>query len=1067
MSTREKVCALAVLGTALPIGCAQQPEDVKRTDLAIAPTRDTDQLQAKSCDQSRTSPTESRPRISIYNDTGEQWRGFTFYYYVKADAGKTPELDPIELNGTDAGIEHVMDDIWRVRFACRGCTIGAGEIFPNPDGIDVRLFNAEGGAWNKTNDPSYVAEDCLGEPGWEDLPVNGDIPIFDDNYHRVGGNEVIAWPNDVEAPVVQNDFFSPLPASLQFQLPAPAGSWTASESVPDTLDLAFMAQESLNGMTQVVDYDETENEDLQFQLFFQTDWNHNPPVLNHEQESDDGLGKFLGPMVLSRLVSGTRQDTHIERHILNRYLRRYQDITSAGGTKARAYEGFIYHYFRDGNPVWKTLVLQAAQTMVEELVVPDGADYGYYPSDYPSDSWRSLDPWKDEILLMAYKQLGYARALDAVGKHIRWARYESSAFSDDGAIQNTHERGNPHFHIGALHWQPFLEYAQLVKDQDLIDWVKRSFEWAKSSESGSEASFGYFPELAHNQENAETCPMTDMIIMGMRLSLAGVGDYWDDVDTWVRNHFAESQLTASKAECMENWSRANYPEVMMDYVREDGLVRDFTNKSASRRSQGGFAGWPTHNSWKTHDDPGIQQCCTGNGSRAVSHVWENIATQTGSGSNVILKVNLALNRAAPGYEVMSYLPYQGKVRVKAKRAMKEVWLRIPGGFTSGITAKVVGGSSRSIQAWNGKFAKFGALSANQTLEVSFPNPTTIEEVEVADENLTVTKRGNTVISMEPAGDLCAMYHERTGMGTTTTPMVDKARWISSEASLLTRVDPTWKLPATFVESPDTNSGWVEDDGETIWVDFTGEKVLDGDQSHKSRWSATGDGKYTTYDLGRSYDLKYLSVASPEFVEGNQVVRDLEIQLSTNGTTWTTACHRTTSGIANSLEALLCTGSGRYVKIVGHGNDENMDNDLTEIEFWGSTTASLSTLSFPNPTASSSPSNTYKVKDNSLATYWTGGGTGAWIRMDLGALRSVATVELAIRNGTSRIQYFDIEVSGDDENWMLVYRGRNSRTTTNLESYNVPNVAARYVRIVGRGASTDDDLSISELRVKGY
>jgi hypothetical protein len=334
--------------------------------------------------------------------------------------------------------------------------------------------------------------------------------------------------------------------------------------------------------------------------------------------------------------------------------------------------------------------------------------------------------------------------------------------------------------------------------------------------------------------------------------------------------------------------------------------------------------------------------------------------------------------------------------------------------------------------------------------------------------MTITKRGNTVIALEPAGDICALYDERKGMVATTTPMIQKARWISSEPNLLVQKDPTWKLPATFLESPGSNSGWVDDNGEQIWVDFTGEKVLDGDQSHKSRWSATGDGKYTVYDLGRTYDLKYFNVASPEFVEGHQVVRDIEIRLSNDRTNWTFACRKTTSGKANALEAIACSGlSGRYVKVIGHGNNQTMDNDLTEIEFWGSTSATLATLTYPNPTASSSQSNTYKVKDGSTSTYWSGGGTGAWIRMDLGGLRSLATVELAVKSGTSRVQYFDIETSTDDENWMLVFRGQNSKQTSSLESYDVPNLAVRYVRIVGRGSSTDDDLSLSEIKVKGY
>jgi hypothetical protein len=33
-----------------------------------------------------------------------------------------------------------------------------------------------------------------------------------------------------------------------------------------------------------------------------------------------------------------------------------------------------------------------------------------------------------------------------------------------------------------------------------------------------------------------------MIAVAMRLSEAGVKDYWDDADRWIRNQFAENQL---------------------------------------------------------------------------------------------------------------------------------------------------------------------------------------------------------------------------------------------------------------------------------------------------------------------------------------------------------------------------------------------------------------------------------------------------------------------------------------------------------------------------------------------
>ncbi len=40
----------------------------------------------------------------------------------------------------------------------------------------------------------------------------------------------------------------------------------------------------------------------------------------------------------------------------------------------------------------------------------------------------------------------------------------------------------------------------------------------------------------------ETCSIGDMVYIACRLSQAGFGDYWDDVDQYVRNHLVESQL---------------------------------------------------------------------------------------------------------------------------------------------------------------------------------------------------------------------------------------------------------------------------------------------------------------------------------------------------------------------------------------------------------------------------------------------------------------------------------------------------------------------------------------------
>jgi hypothetical protein len=135
----------------------------------------------------------------------------------------------------------------------------------------------------------------------------------------------------------------------------------------------------------------------------------------------------------------------------------------------------------------------------------------------------------------------------------------------------------------------------------------------------------------------------------------------------------------------------------------------------------------------------------------------------------------------------------------------------------------------------------------------------------------------------------------------------------------------------------------------------------------------------------------------------------------------------TSGITAKVDGASCSvtnWSGRYLKlgaldsgkelvvtfeVIGHGNDQNMENDLTELEIWGSTGASETALTLNNLLASDNQSNVGRVKDGYTSTYWSAGGTGAWIQFDQQATTCptslhatcVSSVEPARSTTTSR------------------------------------------------------------------
>jgi unsaturated chondroitin disaccharide hydrolase len=105
-------------------------------------------------------------------------------------------------------------------------------------------------------------------------------------------------------------------------------------------------------------------------------------------------------------------------------------------------------------------------------------------------------------------------------------------------------------------------------------------------------------------------------------------------------------------------------------------------------------------------------------------------------------------------------------------------------------------------------------------------------------------------------------------------------------------------------------------------------------------------------------------------------------------------------------------------------------------------------------------------DGNLATRWSASGDGQWLRLDLGASRLVGKVKVAFHLGDQRAARFDLQTSADGSTWTTQARAVTSATTLGAETYDVPDVAARYVRLVGHGATGTPWNSVTEIGVVG-
>ena len=239
-------------------------------------------------------------------------------------------------------------------------------------------------------------------------------------------------------------------------------------------------------------------------------------------------------------------------------------------------------------------------------------------------------------------------------------------------------------------------------------------------------------------EKGETCQLSDMIAIALRLSEARVGDYWDDADRWIRNHLAEAQLTNI------DW---------VGRLSQDLPIEPYsTTERVAERNIGAFAGGPDPNDWYAGAHSHVLgHCCTANGSKVLFWIWERILRyQDGK-----LRVNLLLNRASKWADVDSYIPYQGRVDVQVKQGV-DLSIRIPEWVTPAETHCKVNDKDRSLE-WEGRYAKVGSVKLGDVVILTFPIFKRTDHAHIEKRPYTLVRKGNEVISIDPPGHHYPLY----------------------------------------------------------------------------------------------------------------------------------------------------------------------------------------------------------------------------------------------------------------------------------------------------------------------
>ncbi len=580
-----------------------------------------------------------------------------------------------------------------------------------------------------------------------------------------------------------------------FEVPAFAGN-SYEQMVPDTLDIQERIALAVNGLTGPTDPDKD------YLVYFFAILRTDPPVMQHTT-SDICQIKHMESLPLMRLASGSGLNDHIDPFWMKAAM---QMIGPDGLAYWPAFPWAPYpcwcepcakgesHYampFMNGRLIgamttymlldptgpWDSEIKKIVDGLRSIAIEKD--DYAYFPhggfapgaprlkdAEVPVGILSSLVGWTIQGLAQYHRVSGYEPAKELAGKLARYLVYHGRYFGENGEFLYNDE-GNEKFHektfyVGPppvrhyIHFQHHavpllgvLDHAIAVGDDELCEFVRKSYEWARSK---GNALTGYFPENIDDTglQTAETCEVAGMIALALKLSAAGIGDYWDDADRWIRNQFAENQLMQA------DWAyNVAGGELKPCGYSQPGMAVDSMTETADHvpeRNIGGFAGWPTANDWYVGHGKGIMMCCTGNGTRALYYIWEHILEY----HEGTLSVNLLMNRPSPWADVHSHVPYTGQVDVLVKQDCEQLRVRIPEWVEPEQASCTVNGECRELE-WDGRYGLVGPANAGDKVSLTFPIFERKVKVDIEKGNYLLTIRGNDVVDIFPRGRYWPLY----------------------------------------------------------------------------------------------------------------------------------------------------------------------------------------------------------------------------------------------------------------------------------------------------------------------
>ncbi|NQU10475.1 hypothetical protein HQ590_06785 [bacterium] len=529
---------------------------------------------------------------------------------------------------------------------------------------------------------------------------------------------------------------------------------TPTVVVPDTLDLVDRALLGINGLIGTCD------PELEYEPYFLSFFHSQPQYMAHWSSMNSGVfPKYFEALALLRGMTGSDLLQDHEDGLVQAVLRNIaedgliydrqspqrpwnvgvwygkdapdEDFTSLAGD-GRLVCAMDWYGQLTGDDSWQARMQRTCRRMADLAILKD--DYAYYPNQNTGNdcSWSKQRGWTNtnepggphegqegsmafyQALpirgwVRAYKYSGDERFLDLSRRITRFVmkpKFWGARNEEHPEFGRSRAHWYGHFHGTLAAFRGVLEYALLAEDYRALEFVRDGYEWARQH---------FSPRLGCDL-TTEGCAFGDLTALAIQLSDAGVGDFWDDADAVVRNALVEAQYT-DLDELRALGERA--VEKYKHWGNATPLPNQETTDRVAERNLGAIA-CVTH---AAHRRGNFQMaCCTANANQGFYYAWEaTVRHESGRAT-----VNLLLNRFTPWLDVLSHLPYEGKVVIRNKTA-RRISVRIPPWAPRpGVSCRV---NDQPVDAdWLGRYLQFNGLQGGEEIVIRFPLPTEKTEI---------------------------------------------------------------------------------------------------------------------------------------------------------------------------------------------------------------------------------------------------------------------------------------------------------------------------------------------------